>query len=81
MLIALRTAWPAFAFSIKDDGEAKRTYGYVLTYVLYFCSWLSLALSLLAPWLVRLLATPRFYRARRSCRCSSSAGPPSSPST
>jgi O-antigen/teichoic acid export membrane protein len=63
VLIALRTAWPAFAFSIKDDGEAKRTYGYVLTYVLYLCSWLSLALSLLAPWLVRLLTTPRFYRA------------------
>jgi O-antigen/teichoic acid export membrane protein len=63
VLIALRTAWPAFAFSIKDDGEAKRTYGYVLTYVLYLCCWLSLALSLLAPWLVRLLATPRFHRA------------------
>jgi O-antigen/teichoic acid export membrane protein len=63
VLIALRTAWPAFAFSIKDDGEAKRTYAYVLTYVLYLCSWLSLALSLLAPWLVSLLTTPRFQRA------------------
>jgi O-antigen/teichoic acid export membrane protein len=63
VLIALRTAWPAFAYSIKDDDEAKRTYGYVLTYVLYLCCWLSLALSLLAPWLVRLLATPRFHRA------------------
>jgi O-antigen/teichoic acid export membrane protein len=63
LLIALRTAWPAFAFSIKDDDEAKRTYGYVLTYVVYAACWLSLALSLLAPWLVRLLTTPRFYRA------------------
>ena len=63
MLIALRTAWPAFAFSIKSDDEAKRTYGFVLTYVVYLCSWLSLALSVLAPWLVRLLATPRFFRA------------------
>jgi O-antigen/teichoic acid export membrane protein len=63
VLIALRTAWPAFAFSIKDDDEAKRTYGFVLTYVLYLCCWLSLALSLLAPWLVRLLTTPKFYRA------------------
>ena len=35
LLIALRTAWPAFAFSIKDDNEAKRTYGFVLTYVVY----------------------------------------------
>jgi O-antigen/teichoic acid export membrane protein len=63
VLIALRTAWPAFAFSIKDDEEAKRTYGFVLTYVLYLCCWLSLTLSLLAPWLVRLLTTPRFYPA------------------
>jgi O-antigen/teichoic acid export membrane protein len=63
LLIALRTAWPAFAFSIKDDNEAKRTYGFVLTYVLYAACWLSLALSLFAPWLVRLLTTPRFYRA------------------
>jgi O-antigen/teichoic acid export membrane protein len=65
LLIALRTAWPAFAFSIKDDDEAKRTYGFVLTYVLYACCWLSLTLSLLAPWLVRLLATPKFYPASR----------------
>jgi O-antigen/teichoic acid export membrane protein len=65
LLIALRTAWPAFAYSIKDDTEAKRTYGFVLTYVLYVCCWLSLALSLLAPWLVRLLATPRFYPGSR----------------
>jgi len=65
MLIALRTAWPAFAYSIRDDDEAKRTYGFVLTYVLYACCWLSLALSLLAPWLVKLLATPRFYAGAR----------------
>jgi O-antigen/teichoic acid export membrane protein len=62
LLIALRTAWPAFAYSIKNDNEAKRTYGFVLTYVVYASCWLSLALSLFAPWLVRLLATPRFYR-------------------
>ena len=63
VLIALRAAWPAFAFSIKDDNEAKRTYGFVLTYVLYICCWLSLTVSLLAPWLVRLLTTPSFYSA------------------
>ena len=65
LLIAFRTAWPAFAYSIDDDREAKRAYGFVLTYVLYICCWLSLALSLLAPWLVRLLATPRFYEGSR----------------
>src|SRR4029453_68126 len=31
--------------------------------VMYACCWLSLALSLLAPWLVRLLTTPKFYGA------------------
>jgi O-antigen/teichoic acid export membrane protein len=62
VLIALRTAWPAFAYSIKSDDEAKRTYGFVLTYVLYAACWLSLSLALLAPWLVRLLTTPKFYR-------------------
>src|SRR5204863_4372309 len=65
LLIALRTAWPAFAYSIKDDNEAKRTYGFVLTYVVYASCWMSLALSLLAPWIVRLLTTPRFYAGAR----------------
>src|SRR3954447_2441857 len=65
LLIALRTAWPAFAYSIKDDDEAKRTYGYVLTYALFVSCWLALALSLLAPWLVRLLAAPAFYGGAR----------------
>jgi O-antigen/teichoic acid export membrane protein len=65
LMIALRTAWPAFAYSIKDDNEAKRTYGFVLTYVLYISCWMSLALSLLAPWIVRLLTVPSFYSASR----------------
>ena len=65
LLIALRTAWPAFAYSITDDAEAKRAYGFVLTYVLYITSWAALALSLLSPWLVRLLTTPRFYAGAR----------------
>jgi O-antigen/teichoic acid export membrane protein len=60
LLAAFRTAWPAFAYSIPED-EAKRTYGYVLTYVTFFSAWGALALGLLAPWLVRLLTTPDFY--------------------
>jgi O-antigen/teichoic acid export membrane protein len=56
LLTAFRTAWPAFAYSIEDDEEARGTYSYVLTYLLFVCSWIALALSLLAPWLVRLLA-------------------------
>jgi O-antigen/teichoic acid export membrane protein len=65
LLTAFRMAWPAFAYSIEDDGEAKRTYAYVLTYLVAIASWLALALGLLAPWLVRLLATPEFYEGER----------------
>jgi len=64
LLIAFRTAWPAFAYSIEDDREAKRTYSFVLTYLVYVTSCASLALGALAPWLVRLLArNPGFHRA------------------
>jgi len=65
LLLALRTAWPAFAYSVKDDEEAKRTYSFVLTYVLFFSCWVSLALSLLAPWIVRVLTAPAFYPGSR----------------
>src|SRR5687767_655535 len=65
LLTAFRTAWPAFAYSIDDETEAKRTYAFVLTYLVAIASWLALALGLLAPWLVRLLATPAFYEGQR----------------
>src|SRR3954447_15564909 len=64
LMIAFRTAWPAFAYSIEDDREAKRTYSFVLTYLVVVCSWISLALGALAPWLVDVLAPkPEFARA------------------
>jgi O-antigen/teichoic acid export membrane protein len=64
ILIAFRTAWPAFAYSIEDDGEARRTYAYVLTYLVLITCWASLALGALAPWIVDLLAAPAFHRAQ-----------------
>src|SRR5205823_13771039 len=48
LLTAFRLAWPAFAYSIDDDREAERTYSFVLTYVVYVCCWIALALGLLA---------------------------------
>ena len=65
LLTAFRLAWPAFAYSIEDDAEAKRTYSFVLTYLVLIASWLALALGLLAPWLVRLLTQPQFYAGQR----------------
>jgi O-antigen/teichoic acid export membrane protein len=65
VMVAFRLAWPAFAYSIEDESVAKRTYAFVLTYLLLFCSWVSLVLGLLSPWIVRVLAPdkPAFYRA------------------
>jgi O-antigen/teichoic acid export membrane protein len=65
LMIAFRLAWPAFAYSIDDEAAAKRTYSYVLTYLLFVCCWISIALGTLAPWLVKILAPskPAFYRA------------------
>ena len=45
--------------------SARRTYGFVLTYVTFFSSWAALALGLAAPWIVRLLTTPEFYGGAR----------------
>ena len=65
LMIAFRLAWPAFAYSIEDDASARRTYAYVLTYLLFVCCWISLALATLAPWIVKVLAPtkPAFRRA------------------
>jgi O-antigen/teichoic acid export membrane protein len=74
VMIAFRTAWPAFAYSIEDDGEARRTYSFVLTYLLAFASWLALALGALAPWLVELLTNPRYQRAEKGVALLAFAG-------
>src|SRR5436305_10074696 len=64
-MIAFRLAWPAFAYSIDDESTAKRTYSYVLTYLLFICCLFLIALCTLAPWLLKILAPskPAFYRA------------------
>ena len=61
LLFAFRTAWPAYAYSIEDDREAKTTYAFVLTYLLFICCWLSAGLGLLAPWVVDLLTSKASY--------------------
>ncbi|HET8527372.1 MAG TPA: oligosaccharide flippase family protein [Gaiellaceae bacterium] len=74
VMVAFRTAWPAFAYSIDDDRDAKRTYSYVLTYLLTFASWLALALGALAPWWVELLTNPRYQRAEKGVALLAFAG-------
>jgi O-antigen/teichoic acid export membrane protein len=74
VMIAFRTAWPAFAYSIEDDREAKRTYAFVLTYLLAFASWVALALGALAPWWTRLLTAPHYHRAEKGVALLAFAG-------
>jgi O-antigen/teichoic acid export membrane protein len=64
-LTAFRMAWPAFAYSIKSDDEAKRTYAWVLTYLIVLSTWIATALTLLSPWIVEWLTTPKFASASR----------------
>ena len=54
-------AWPPLAYSIRDDDEARRTYASVVTWFVAGCSLVVAALWLFAPWIVRLLAAPRFF--------------------
>jgi O-antigen/teichoic acid export membrane protein len=74
VMVAFRTAWPAFAYSIDDDRDAKRTYSFVLTYLLTFASWVSLALGALSPWIVELLTNPRYQRAEKGVALLAFAG-------
>ena len=61
-ITAFQLAWPAFAYSIEDDEEARHTYAYVLTYFLFLMTWAAVALSLLAPYLALLLAGKPTFR-------------------
>jgi len=74
VMIAFRTAWPAFAYSIEDDREAKRTYSFVLTYLLAFASWAALGLGALAPWWTRLLTASEYQRAEKGIALLAFAG-------
>ncbi len=66
VMLAFRTAWPAFAYSIEDDRAARRTYAFVLTYLLTLASWIALALGALAPWLVAMLTSAAYQRADKA---------------
>jgi O-antigen/teichoic acid export membrane protein len=64
LFTAFQIAWPAFAYSIDDEKEAKRAYSFVLTYLMLIASWAAVALSLFAPWIVHLLGRkPGFWPA------------------
>jgi O-antigen/teichoic acid export membrane protein len=53
-------AWPPLAYSIEDDGEARRVYALVVTWFLAVCAFVVVGFWLLARWIVRLLAAPEY---------------------
>lgn len=61
LFTAFQIAWPAFAYSIEDEKEAKRAYSFVLTYLMFIAAWVALALSLFAHWIVHTLAQKHGY--------------------
>ena len=60
LLTAFRPPGPRSRTRSRTTSEARRTYAYVLTYLLFVDSWAALALGLLAPWIVDWLPTPAF---------------------
>jgi O-antigen/teichoic acid export membrane protein len=54
-------AWPPLAYSIRDDGEARRVYATVVTLFAAGCAFVVTGMWLLSRWLVRALAAPEFF--------------------
>jgi O-antigen/teichoic acid export membrane protein len=54
-------AWPPLAYSVTDDGEAKRVYSLVVTWFFAVCAFMVVGFWLLARWIVRLLAAPEYF--------------------
>jgi O-antigen/teichoic acid export membrane protein len=54
-------AWPPLAYSIRDDGEARRAYAAIVTWFVAGCAFVVAGMWLLSRWIVRALAAPEFF--------------------
>ena len=54
-------AWPPLAYSIRDDGEARRAYALVVTWFVAGGAFVVAGMWLLARWIVRALAAPEYF--------------------
>jgi O-antigen/teichoic acid export membrane protein len=54
-------AWPPLAYSIRDDGEARRAYATVVTLFVAGCAFVVTGMWLFSRWIVRALAAPEFF--------------------
>lgn len=59
-------AWPPLAYSIQDDDEARSAYALIVTWFVALIAFAVVGVWLLAPWLVRLLATEEFFEAHEA---------------
>jgi O-antigen/teichoic acid export membrane protein len=56
-------AWPPLAYSIRDDGEARRAYAAIVTWFVAGCAFAVAGMWLFSRWIVRALATAEFFPA------------------
>jgi O-antigen/teichoic acid export membrane protein len=54
-------AWPPLAYSIREDGEARRVYAAVVTWFVAGCAFVVTGMWLFSRWMVRALADPKFF--------------------
>jgi O-antigen/teichoic acid export membrane protein len=54
-------AWPPLAYSIRDDGEARRAYAAIVTWFVAGCAFVVTGMWLFSRWIVRALAAPQFF--------------------
>jgi O-antigen/teichoic acid export membrane protein len=54
-------AWPPLAYSIREDGEARRAYAAIVTWFVAVCAFVVAGMWLFSRWMVRALATPEFF--------------------
>jgi len=54
-------AWPPLAYSIRDDGEARRAYAAVVTWFVTGCAFVVTGMWLFSRWIARALAAPEFF--------------------
>ena len=54
-------AWPPLAYSIRDDGEARRVYAAVVTWFVAGCAFVVTGMWLFSRWIARVLAAPQFF--------------------
>jgi O-antigen/teichoic acid export membrane protein len=54
-------AWPPLAYSIREDGEARRVYAAIVTWFVAGCAFVVAGMWLFSRWIVRALAAPQFF--------------------